>query len=35
MNGFFSGASAERIGTSYHINDSTGRNVIGVAAFSK
>jgi len=35
MNGFFAGTSAERIGTSYHINDSTGRNVLGTAAYSK
>ena len=35
VNGFFAGASADRIGTSYHIQDSTGRNVMGAAAYSK
>jgi hypothetical protein len=36
VNGFFSGASAERIGVGYHINDSSiGKDILGAAAFKK
>jgi hypothetical protein len=36
MNAFFAGASAERIGASYRINDNGGgTNIVGAAAFSK
>jgi hypothetical protein len=33
--GFFAGASAERAGVAYHINDQFVRNVVGAAAFTK
>jgi hypothetical protein len=36
VQGFFAGASAERIGVGYHISDfAAGANVVGAAAFSK
>ena len=36
VNGFFAGASAERAGLGYHVNDPvTGKDVIGAAAFKK
>jgi hypothetical protein len=36
VNGFFAGASAERAGIAYHINDSFGvKEVIGAAALTQ
>jgi hypothetical protein len=35
VSGFFAGASAERAGMAYHINDVGVRNVVGAAAFTK
>jgi hypothetical protein len=35
VNGFFAGASAERVGLGYLISDAIGKDVIGAAAFKK
>jgi hypothetical protein len=36
VEGFFAGASAERAGLVYHIQDSSvGKDVLGAAAFTK
>lgn len=34
VSGFFSGASAERVGAAYHVQD-PGRNILGAAAFKR